>query len=182
MEASPISTYTNTNTYTRTRIGVINDHFQLFLKCAGMSNTDIEKLLEAADRKELEAVGIYIEDGGFRIAEVEFRIDWDEHQRMIGLYGAYSNTDQPGWENGVAPEAYMAAQNLVKLARNMNKNVCSWIIVSDKVRSDSTMYKTVCDRLGYGGGTVPSWKTKPIEQGRNIHYLKEAKVIQRLSR
>lgn len=51
-----------------------------------MPKSDIKKLLKAVDNKELSAVGIYIEDGGYRIAEVEFEIDWDEHQRMIVSY------------------------------------------------------------------------------------------------
>lgn len=53
--------HTCTNTYTRTRSDVIDDHLEMFLICAEMSNSEIERILEAAARKELSAVGIYIE-------------------------------------------------------------------------------------------------------------------------
>ena len=67
--------HTCTNTYTRTRSDVIDDHLEMFLICAEMSNSEIERILEAAARKELSAVGIYIEKDGFRFAEVEFERD-----------------------------------------------------------------------------------------------------------
>ena len=101
-----------------------------------MPKSDVKKLLKAVDNKELSAVGIYIEDGGYRIAEVEFEIDWDEHQRMIGVYGTQFNTDLPGWDNGVSPEAYIAAQRLVEAAKQMGKPVRSWIRVSPSVRNN----------------------------------------------
>ena len=177
------NTYTNPYTYTRTRIGVIDDHFEMFLKCANMSKSDIKKFLAAADNKELSAVGIYIEDGGFRIAEVEFEIDWDEHQRMIGIYGTQFDTDLPGWDNGVSPEAYIAAQRLVKAATDMSKPVRSWIRVSLSVRRNPEKHKTVCNNLGYlYGGTVSPWKHEPVSQTRNVNYLPEAKVTQRVAR
>lgn len=178
-----IRTYTNSYTYTRTRIGVIDDHFELFLTCAGMSKSDISKFLTAVENKELSAVGIYIEDAGYRIAEVEFEIDWDEHQRMIGECGTQFNIDLPGWNNGVSPEAYIAAQRLVSAAKKMGKTVRSWIIVSPSVRNDPKKHKIVCDTLGYSfGSTVSPWKDKPVVQSRSINYLPEAKVTQRIAR
>lgn len=177
------NTYTNPYTYTRTRIGVIDDHFELFLTCAKMSKSDIKKLLTAVDNKELSAVGIYIEDGGYRVAEVEFEIDWDEHQRMIGVYGTHFNADLPGWDNGVSPEAYIAAQRLVEASKKMGKPVHSWICVSSSVRINPEKYKAVCSKLGYSfGSTVPPWKNAPVAQTRNVNYLSEAKVTQRVIR
>ncbi len=173
-----INIYTNSYTYTRTRIGVLDDHFELFLKCSQMPKSNIEKLLKAVDNKELSAVAIYIEDDGYRIAEVEFEIDWDEHQRMIGVYGIQFDTDLPGWDDGVSPEAYIAAQRLVKAAKQMRKPVLSWIRVSPSVRNNPATHKAVCDNLGYGG-PVPPWKNEPITQSRNVNYLSEAKVTQR---
>lgn len=178
---SLINTYTNPYTYTRTRIGVIGNHFELFLTCSEMEKSDIKKLLKAADNKELSAVGIYIEDDGYRIAEVEFEIDWDEHQRMVGVYGSQFNIDLPGWDDGVSPEAYIAVQHLVDAAKEMGKPVCSWIMVSPSIRNNPTRCKAVCDYLGYGG-TVPAWKDTPITQSRNVNYLPEAKVTQRVIR
>lgn len=175
-----MNTYTNSYTYTRTRIGVIDDHFEMFLTCAEMSDSEISNILDAAKKKELSAVGIYIEKNGFRFAEVEFEIDWDEHQKMVGIYGEYF-TDQPGWKDGVAPEAYMAAQRLVKLARKEGKCVRSWIRVSPAVRSNPIRHKNLCDKLGYSfGSSVPPWEKPPIEKSRKINYLPEAKVTQRI--
>lgn len=177
------TTYTNSRTYTYTRIGVINNHFELFLKCAEISKSNIKKLLKAADNNELSAVGIYIEDDGHRIAEVEFQVDWDEHHKMVGTYGAYFDTDIPGWENGTAPEAYMAAQHLVLAARKLKKPVRSWIIVSPAVHSSPDWHKKICSQLGYSyGSRVPDWKNPPITQTRPISFLPEAKVITRVAR
>lgn len=178
-----INTYTNSYTYTRTRIGVIDDHFELFLTCAEMSKNDIKKILEAVDNKELSAVGIYIEDNNYRIAEVEFEIDWDEHQHLIGVYGTQFDTDLPGWDNGVSPEAYVAAQRLVAAAKQMGKPVRSWISVSPSVYDNPAWHKAVCDNLGYScGSTVPPWKDEPITQSRSVTYLPEAKITQRIAR
>lgn len=145
-----------------------------------MSKSDIKKFLKAVVNKELSAVGIYIEDNNYRIAEVEFEIDWDKHQHMIGTYGTQFNTDLPGWDNGVSPEAYIAAQRLVKAAKQMGKTVRSWISVSSTVYNDPVKHKAVCDNLGYSyGSTVSPWKDKPITQSRSVNYLPEAKIIQR---
>lgn len=176
-----MQTRTRTNTYTRTRIDVIDDHLEMFLTCAEMSNSDIKGILEAAANKELSAVGIYIEKDGFRFAEVEFKIDWDEHQKMVGVYGEYIDTDQPGWKDGIAPEAYIAAQHLVKLAKELETNVRSWIMVSPAVRNNSIEHKKVCEKLGYSyGSSVSPWKNPPIEKSRKINYLPEAKITQRI--
>ena len=173
--------HTCTNTYTRTRSDVIDDHLEMFLICAEMSNSEIERILEAAARKELSAVGIYIEKDGFRFAEVEFEIDWDEHQKMTGIYGEYFDTDQPGWKDGIAPEADLAAQRVVKLAKEEKTHVRSWIMVSPSVRSDPVIHKKVCEKLGYSyGSSISPWRNPPIEQSRKINYLPEAKVTQRI--
>ena len=148
-----------------------------------MSKSDISKFLTAVENKELSAVGIYIEDAGYRIAEVEFEIDWDEHQRMIGECGTQFNIDLPGWDKNISPEAYIAVQHLVSAAKEMRKNVRSWISVSPAVRSDPNKHKKVCDTLGYSYGShVSPWKNEPVVQSRNINYLPEAKITQRITR
>lgn len=137
-------------------------------------------MLKAANNKELNAVGIYIEHDGYRIAEVEFEIDWDEHQHMVGLYGARFNANLPGWDKGVAPEAYITVQRLVEAAKKMDKPVRSWIRVSSSVRNNPEKHKAVCEDLGYSyGSTVPPWKEEPTTESRNVNYLPEAKVTQR---
>ncbi len=155
------------------RDNVLRDCFELFLKCSQMPESNIEKLLKAVDNKDLSAVGFYIEDDGYRIAEVEFEIDWDEHQRMIGVYGIQFDTDLPGWDDGVSPEAYIAAQRLVKAAKQMRKPVLSWIRVSPSVRNNPATHKAVCDNLGFGyGRPEPPWKNEPIGR-KNISYFLE---------
>lgn len=148
-----------------------------------MSENDIKKILKSVENKELQAVGIYIQKDNYRIAEVEFEIDWDEHQRMIGAFGTQFNTDLPGWDRGTAPEAYIAVQRLVEAAKKMGEPVRSWIKVSPFVRRNPEKHKAVCRTLGYAyGSKAPCWKGEINVQSRNINYLPEAKVIQRVIR
>lgn len=150
------------------------------MTCAGMSKTDIKKFLKAVDNKELSAVGIYIEDNNYRIAEVSFEIDWDKHQQLVSTCGSHFDIDLPGWDNGVSPEAYITAQRLVKMAKQMGKTVHSWIMVSPTVRNNPVKHKAVCDNLGYSyGSSVSPWKNTPVTQSRNVNYLPEAKITQR---
>lgn len=177
-----IKTYTNSYSYTRTRIGVIDDHFEMFLKCSNFAKHDVKLLLEAVENKELSAIGIYIVEDGYRVAEVEFEVDWDEHQRMIGTHGYYFNVDIPGWEDGVSPEAYVCAQRLVKAAKEEKKVVRSWIRVSPDVQCDEAKHKAICKKLGYCfNGRVAPWKNPPIERERRINNLQEAKVTSRVT-
>lgn len=179
----PINTYTNTYTYTTTRIQVLDDHFELFLRCSGMPDQDVEKMIEAVERQEVVAVGIYISDSGFRIAEVEFEVDWEEHKRQIGIHGDIFDADLPGFKDNVSPEAYVAVQRLVKAAEGMKKSVRSWIRVSPQVRNDTQKHQEVCKQLGYSyGSSVEPWKEEPIKRERPVNYLPEAKVIQRTAR
>ncbi len=174
------NTYTNTSTYTTTRIQVLDDHFEMFLTCANMEPTEIEKLIGAVERHELCAVGIYIEDAGYRVAEVEFAIDWEEHERQVNIHGKMFDADLPGYKNNVSPEAYVAAQRLVKAAKSMNKPVRSWIRVTHEVYKDVEKHKKVCNELGYSfGSTVSPWKNPPVTRERQIGGLPEAKTIQR---
>ena len=135
-----------------------------------------------ADNKELASVGIYVESGGYRAIEVEFEIDWDEHERMIGTYGLQFNADLPGWDKGVAPEAYIAAQRLVKAAEKMGKPVHTWVMFSPAVRRDPKRYESLQKAIGCGKSSVPDWKNDPVTQTRTVNYLPEAKVTQRVSR
>ena len=179
-----IKTYTNsdsyTHPYTRTRIGVIGNHFELFLRYSNFTDHDVELFLEAVENKELSAIGIYIEDDGYRIAEVEFEVDWDEHQRMIGTHGYFFDTDIDGWDEGTAPEAYVPARRLVKAAKRMNKAIRSWIRVSPDVRRDKAKHKAVCEKLGYCfGSSVAPWKIPPLEDEFSLIDLPEARVTSR---
>ncbi len=172
------TTNTNTKTYITTRINVIEDHFELFLRCANMNDDEVEKFLCAVEKKELNAVGIYIMEGKYRIAEVRFEIDWDKHVELESICGRLFDTDLPGWKDGTAPEAYVAVSRLVKYAKKQNLNICSYITVSDFIRRNENEHKRVCNELGYSyGRSVPDWKDSPKEQIREIVGLSEAKII-----
>lgn len=173
-------TKTDTVTYTKSRINVIEDHFELFLRCANMNDKEVEKFLCAIGKHELKAVGIYIKENGYRIAEVKFEIDWDEHLELQTIHGELFDTDLPGWKDGVAPEAYVSVSRLAKYAKEQNLEVCSYITVSDYIRKNENEHKRVCKELGYNfGGGVSNWKSTPKEQTRKIEGLPEAKITRK---
>lgn len=178
-----MSTYTYTNTYTRTRVDVIGQHFKLFLKCAGMPDSQIQKMLDAVKKKQIGAIGVYIEDEGYRIYEVELRIDWELHRQMVSIHGDKFNTDRPGWsDDSVSPEAYVAVQDLIETAKEMHKPVHSWIIGSKEIQRNEKFYRRVCQQLGYSfDKPIAPWKGEAKENTRKVRYLEEAKVIQRYS-
>ena len=175
-------TTTLTKTYTRTRTSVIDDHFELFLRCAEIDDDRVERILESVHNRELEAFGIYIVVDGYRYAEIEFSIDWYRHDGIVQAKGDFLDTYLPGWKNGQAPEAYIAAGNLVKAAQEMSVNIQSWICVTDEVRSDPEKHRSICKKLGYCyNRSPPSWKNPPKENRRIIQGLEEASVTARES-
>lgn len=178
-----LRTRTYTQSFTKARIDVLSDHFELFLRCGGISESSIEKFLDAVERQELDAVGVYIEEGGYRVAEVEFEVNWETHNQMVHLNGKMFDTDLPGWNNGVSVEAYVAASRLTRLARAKGVEPRSWIRVSEKVRADKVKHRKVCDTLGYAyGSSVCPWKNMPLEQRRTIEGLEEGTITTRRAR
>ena len=145
-----------------------------------MNDEAVDKFLQAVDRRELEAVGIYIQEDGYRIAEVEFQIDWEEHLELTRIYGEIFDADLPGFKDGVAPEAYVAVSRLSKAAKELNLTVHSWISVSDSIRKSEKEHERVCDELGYSfKSSPPEWREMPYENCRPIEGLAEAKLITR---
>ncbi len=177
---SMIKTNTTTNTYTKPRIDVIGDQFELFFRCSGKSDQEVESLLNAIRCHELEAVGVYIEENGYRIAEVELEVDWQQYSENVHICGNLFDTDSPGWKEGKAPEAYVAAGRLLKAAKKMRLPLRSWIRVSDSVRASTSEHKKVCDKLGYAyNSSVAPWKNTPSSRSRNIVGLEELQVTSR---
>lgn len=173
-------TQTSTKTYTTSRINVIDDHFELFLRCAGMDDDAIKLFLEAVDNHEIDAIGIYIMENEKRVAEVEFNIDWERHLEEIRVYGEIFDTDLPGWEDGVSVEAYVAVSRLSKAAKKRKLHISSWMIVSKDVWLSEEKHKELCERLGYDYySTPPDWKKEPKENSRCIEGLSEAKIVTR---
>lgn len=171
------STTTSTSTYTKSRINVIGDHFELFLRCSNIKDDKIDKMLAAVAKHELSAVGIYVEENNYRVAEVRLEIDWKEHIELQTICGDLFDTDLPGWKDGLAPEAYVSASRLVKAAKEHNLKVASYIVASDYIRKDEDLYKKVCSELGYDySSSVPQWQSKPKEYTRKIEGLPEVKI------
>jgi len=178
-------TYTNTFTYTKPRVNVLGDQFEMFFTVAGMSESKIEMHMKSIERHELQAVGVYLEENGHRIAEVELRVDWKQHVDFISITGSLFDTDLPGWKNGTAPEAHIPVRKLSMEAKRLGLQVRYWISVSNQVYNDSSTHKQVCERLGYEfGSTVPPWAPgmSPLEQKRKILGLEEAEVTVRMAR
>jgi len=183
-----LSSYTeiSSDTFVFSRTIVLDDHFELFFRCSdNMSDSDVEKHLFAIDRHELQAVGVYIEENGYRIAEVELRVDWKKHIELIKIHGNMFDTCLPGWKPGwknhrTAPEAYVAVGHLAREAKNRGLEVRHWISVSDRIRESDTEHKRVCNELGYEyGSSVAPWKNPPIEHTRQIQGLPEGSVTTR---
>lgn len=173
-------TETTASTYTKSRINVIEDHFELFLRCANLKDEEIKKILISVEKHELKAVGIYILEDNARVAEVEFEVDWKEHMEIVNVSGDMFDTDLPGWKDGTAPEAYVAVSRMVKYAKEENLGISSWIRVSDFIHQYPEEHKRVCRELGYNyGGSVEEWKFKPKEKTRKIEGLAEAKITSR---
>jgi hypothetical protein len=176
-----VHTSTNTYTYTKPRIEVLEDHFELFFTCAGLSEDRIKKHLISIRNNELQAVGVYLEQDDYRIAEVELDVDWNAHHDNIRVSGSMFDTDIPGWKKGAAPEAYIAVQKLGQKAKELKLTVRCWIRVSSAVRSNPNKHKQVCDTLGYNyGGSVPPWRDGAFaETSRQINGMSEATVTTR---
>ncbi len=175
------NTYTKTFTYTKARLSVIDDQFELFFRCAGMSDTEVKKMLKAIEEHKLDAVGVYIEDGGYKIAEVSLSIDWDLHNKIVFETGSTMNTKIAGWKDGVAPEAYVPVQNLAEMAQEMGKELCSWIHVSANFQNNKEKFKAVCDELGYNyNSSAPSFKEEPVEKKRSVNKLEELTVTKKV--
>ncbi len=173
---------TNTYTYTKTRLSVIDDQFEFFFRCAGMSDAEVEKMLHAIELHQLKAVGVYIEENGYKTAEVELSVDWDMHNKIILKTGNTLNTDIAGWnDDGIAPEAYIPVQKVAKIAKEKGTTLRSWILVSNEVFSDKTKHKAVCDELGYSfGSSVPSFKEEINEKIRPVNEVEELTVATRV--
>lgn len=173
-------TQTSTKTYTTSRINVIDDHFELFLRCGGMDDGEVELFLEAVNNHELDAIGIYIMENRERVAEVEFNIDWEKHLEEIRVYGEIFDTDLPGWEDGVSVEAYVAVSRLRKAAKKRKLAIGSWMRASKDIRRSEEKHKKLCKKLGYDYySTPPGWKKEPKENSRPIEGLPEAEVVTR---
>lgn len=176
-----IKVYTETNVYTKTRLEVVSDQFELFLTYTGMRRLDREKLLAAIARGELAAIGAFLERDGFRYVEVEVEVDWELHAMLKRADGDAFNTDLPGWEENASPEVHQYARRLSHIAREEGLKVRHWIRVSREILLDPERHKELCDSLGYSFGSgVPPWPMgDPKEREVSVLDLPEIRLYER---
>ena len=175
------STHTQTNTYTKPRIEVVRDQFELFLRYTGISSTRLDALLLSIERGELASIGAYLEKDGCRLMEVEVEVDWELHAQLKNAEGDLFDTDLPGWEENASPEVNMYAHRISRVAKDLDLKVRHWILVDRRIRADPEQHKKLCDSLGFSfKSSVPPWPDgKPSEKGINVLDLPEAKIYQR---
>jgi hypothetical protein len=175
------STYTNTHTYTKPRIEVVRDQFELFLRYTGMASTDRDRLLASITRGELAAIGAYLERDGYRFMEVELEIDWELHAQLKRAEGDMFDTDQAGWEENASPEVNQYARQLSRIAKKEGLPVRHWIQVAREIRSDPTKHQALCGSLGYSfGSSVAPWRGgSPREKEISVLDLPETKIYER---
>jgi len=178
-----VNTYTHTHTYTKPRMDVVVDQYELFLRYAGVEDTRIDKLLESIKSKEIKAMGAYLEENGYRIAEVELEIEWDLHDQLIRAEGELFDTDLGGWVDGAAPEIHMYVRRLAKFAKEKSLSIRTWIRVSTTISNEPTRHEAVCKKLGYAfGNAVPAWRNgSNSEIVKKVLDLPEMKVVNRKS-
>lgn len=158
-----MATYTHTSTYTSARIDVVAKQFERGLFCAGLSHKRIEKILAAIKEKKIAAIGIYALDyDKKRIAEVEISVDWTKHENLIKVYGnQFECLGAINGKTGEAAEPKVYVNSLVQLAKDNDFELSCWIRVTDAVRKDSGEYKKTLRTLGFGGGKIEDWRSKP---------------------
>lgn len=165
-----------------TRIDVLGINFSIFLATAKMDDSSINRMKTAVYNKEVEAVGIFLEEGGYKIAEVEYNIDWNKHEEMCTASGSMFDINEKGYVNGVCPEVRFTVSALVDEAEQRGLPIRSWIRVTRQVRENPLKHKEVCDKLGYCyGKSAPGWKNGYNENTWNVYKLEETNVVYRKS-
>lgn len=173
---------TYTNAYTLPRMDILACHFEMFLRCINTGESEIQKIVGAVKRRELEAIGIFIQKNGYRTHEVEFAVDWNAYDQQVQMKGEVFNWDIGGWQDGVSVEAYTLAQRMRNLAKQTNATFSSWIRVSPSVRANPVRHQQLCREIGYSFDRHPvPWQSAPREDRLKINYLDEASLIVRQS-
>lgn len=176
-------TKTRTQIITASRLDVLGINFSVFLSRAGMDDIAISRMRTAVSNREIEAVGIYLESGGYKIAEVEYNIDWEKHEERCTASGTIFNLNEKGYVNGVCPEIRFTVDTLVDKAKKQMLPIKSWIRVTSQVRENPAKHKDVCDRLGFCYGKyAPGWNNGYNENTWNVMNLEETNVVLRQSK
>lgn len=141
-----------------------------------ITNDDIKILFGAAERKELYAVGVYLENRDYRIAEIEITIDWNEYHRIQATQGPFLYVNQPDWERGVPSEICTIKKRLLDIAVNAGKPLYAWFSslkhqFDGRNRREKIVY--------YFEKKVPAWAGTPNESQVYINGLQEITVTMR---
>lgn len=170
-------TRTHTGTYTRLRLDVIQDQFDLMLRYASVDKERRGKILSRISEQKVQEIGLYIVDEGYLFAQVSLAVDWDMHTNIVNVLGPDFDINRPGWEEGVCPEVDVAAHRIANVAKDMEKRLRIWIRFTDAVRSNPAEHKALCDELGfdYKSG-IPSWRDGFLAAGGECPDLPEMTI------
>ena len=152
-------TYTTTLTFTQTDVVIMQ--YDIAFEYAGvLEEEQKKKVLEAIRAEKISAMGIYAyDDDHKRVAEVEIKVDWKEHNQIIQLYGDTFNYTGGGFnaKNGEAAETKVYVNELVKLANANKLKMSCWVrlvsTLSDSERGD------LLKKIGFTGGKPSPWRS-----------------------
>jgi len=163
---------TFTGTYTRTQVVV--DQVDVFLRYAGVGAAERERILNGINQKWLEAVGVFLIEGGLRVLEAEIKINWHAHSDHADLS---ISGDLPGWEDGGAPEVIVFGRRFGATAQTRGLHPNFWVRFVASIRADPDRHRRLCESLGViYGGTVPAWKSPPRSRSMTLQDLAEVAV------
>lgn len=169
-----VLTKTLTRAFTKPRIAVVEDQFDLMLRYSSMEKSQRQKILKRISERKVEGLGLYIEDEGYMLAEVSLVVDWGKHENFVRATGSLFETDRPGWEDGICPEVGVAANRIANEAKEQGKRIRVWIRFADDVRRNPSEHREMCDELGFKyEGSMPGWKNGYVEAGGKCPDLPE---------
>lgn len=151
-------TYTTTLTFTQTDVVIMQ--YDIAFEYAGvLGEEQKKKVLKAIRDEKISAMGIYAYDSNRkRVAEVEIKVDWNEHNQIIQLYGEQFNYTGGGFnfKTGEAAETKIYVNKLVELANANNFTLSCWVrLVSSLSKSE---YEKTLNEIGFNGGMPAPWR------------------------
>ena len=166
-------------THTYTRLDALKMHAARFLELAGVDASLANKLADAIEHRELDAVGVMGTDTSNRlVVEQEFEIDWGEHDRIMGT-APVVDASQPGWESHLAAEVRLACERFRKVVERLDLRVRTWVRFAKRITSNPAEYERKLSQLGYGG-KKPQWKGAYNEFRMEVTGLGEATIVMRV--
>ena len=170
-----MSTYTYTNAYTRTQVVV--DQIDVLFDEAGIDDDRRAKICHGVGQRWLEAVGLYLEQDGKRVYEVEARINWSAHSDVASVE---FSTDLPGWEDSKSPEAIVLGGRFQGVAEEHSLSPRYWARFMSAIRANPAEHKRLCPLVGVlYQGKVPDWASTPTTRSLSLQDLGEIGMSER---